>query len=236
MRRPDRPLISALDDLGIDTDVFLRYQKIAIDELQPEELSTHRGAHHALHRFSFGNATRFKRCVSPSLYALVHAGPKLTLLRTPCSLLESLLAKGLPDSILREEPFLHGALEVVRARSLRDLRDKAAIPVADAYVLVGVPDQDRVLQEDQVFAALRFPDKPDDVVYLEGKIVITRSPSTDPGDIRIVHAIGKPPAGAPWRLCSLENCLVLPTVGERAIASTMGGGGAFLLSPSRSSA
>ncbi|GAA5838795.1 hypothetical protein JCM9279_003864 [Rhodotorula babjevae] len=198
--RLNRPLISALDDLGIDTDVFLRYQKVAIDELQPEQLATLHGAHHALHRFSFGHATRFK------------------------SLLESLLDKGLPDSILREEPFLHGALEVVRARSLRDLRDKAAIPVADAYVLVGVPDQDRVLQENEVFAALRFPDKPDDVVYLEGKIVITRSPSTDPGDIRIVHAIGKPPAGAPWRLCSLENCLVLPTVGERAIASMMGGG------------
>ncbi|GAA5928050.1 hypothetical protein JCM3775_002799 [Rhodotorula graminis] len=198
--RLNRPLISALDDLGIDTGVFLRYQKIAIDELQPEQLATLRGAHHALNRFSFGLASRFK------------------------SLLGSLLDKGLPDSILREEPFLHGALEVVRARSLRDLRDKAAIPVADAYVLVGVPDQDRVLKEDQVFAALRFPDKPDDVVYLEGKIVVTRSPSTDPGDIRIVHAIGKPPAGAPWRLCSLENCLVLPTVGERAIASTMGGG------------
>ncbi|BGP49874.1 hypothetical protein JCM10450v2_005779 [Rhodotorula kratochvilovae] len=199
--RLNRPLISALDDLGIETEVFLKYQKAAIDELQPQELQTLNGAYSAIHRFAFGQATRFK------------------------SLLRSLVElPGFPDSILREEPFLNAALQVIRVRSLRDLKDKASIPLPDSYVLVGVPDQDRILRQDDVFVALRFLEKPDEVVYLEGRIVVTRSPSTDPGDIRVLHAIGRPPHRSGLRLGALENCIVLPAVGERAIASTMGGG------------
>ncbi|GAA6048343.1 hypothetical protein JCM3770_000959 [Rhodotorula araucariae] len=199
--RLNRPLISALDDLGIDTSVFLKYQKLAIDELQPHELATLPGALSALHRYTLGLATRFK------------------------SLLGSLVEfKGFPDAILRDEPFLNAALQVVRVRTLRDLKDKASIPVPDSYVLVGVPDQDRYLREDEVFVALRFPEKPDEVTYLEGKVAVTRSPSTDPGDIRVLYAIGRPPHHSGPRLAGLENCIVLPTGGRRAIASTMGGG------------
>ena len=60
----DRPLISALDDLGVPTAVFLAYQKLAIDELSPEALYTFRGAYDTLNRFSYGGATKFKRSVA----------------------------------------------------------------------------------------------------------------------------------------------------------------------------
>lgn len=60
---PDRPLISALDDLGISIETFVRYQKLAVDALAPSELETLKGALSVLHRFAFGGATRFKRCV-----------------------------------------------------------------------------------------------------------------------------------------------------------------------------
>jgi hypothetical protein len=128
---------------------------------------------------------------------------------------------------LHEEPFLRGALEVIRTRSLRDLKERARIPVPDSYVLVGVPDEDRALKADQVYACLRFPEKPDELVYLEGRILVTRSPSVDPGDLRILNAVGKLPEHleGKLRMAGLENCIVLPTVGERALASMMGGGG-----------
>ncbi|BGP01655.1 hypothetical protein NBRC10513v2_005294 [Rhodotorula toruloides] len=201
--RLNRPLISALDDLGISTETFIRYQKLAVDALAPSELETLKGAFNVLHRFSFGGATRFKSLVG-SLASL----------------------SGFVDSILHEEPFLRGALEVIRTRSLRDLKERARIPVPDSYVLVGVPDEDRALKADQVYACLRFPEKPDELVYLEGRILVTRSPSVDPGDLRILNAVGKLPEHleGKLRMAGLENCIVLPTVGDRALASMMGGG------------
>ncbi|BGO93231.1 hypothetical protein NBRC10512_007293 [Rhodotorula toruloides] len=201
--RLNRPLISALDDLGISIETFVRYQKLAVDALAPSELETLKGALSVLHRFAFGGATRFKSLVG-SLASL----------------------SGFVDSILHEEPFLRGALEVIRTRSLRDLKERARIPVPDSYVLVGVPDEDRALKSDQVYACLRFPEKPDEVVYLEGRILVTRSPSVDPGDLRILNAVGKLPEHleGTLRMAGLENCIVLPTVGDRALASMMGGG------------
>jgi hypothetical protein len=60
------------------------------------------------------------------------------------------------------------------------------------------------------------------VKYLEGRIAITRSPTVDAGDVRVVKAIGKFEGNS--RLNALENCVVLPTRGERSLASMMGGG------------
>uniref|UniRef100_A0A0K3CL72 RNA-dependent RNA polymerase n=1 Tax=Rhodotorula toruloides TaxID=5286 RepID=A0A0K3CL72_RHOTO len=198
-----RPLISALDDLGISTETFIRYQKLAVDALAPSELETLKGALNVLHRFAFGGATRFKSLVG-SLASL----------------------SDIVDSILHEEPFLRGALDVIRTRSLRDLKERARIPVPASYVLVGVPDEDRALKADQVYACLRFPEKPDELVYLEGRVLVTRSPSVDPGDLRILNAVGKLPEHleGKLRMAGLENCIVLPTVGDRGLASMMGGG------------
>lgn len=134
------------------------------------------------------------------------------------------------DRLLQEEPFLRAALDVVRVRCLRDLKDRARIPLPDSYVLVGVPDEDRLLEPDQVYACLRFPDQPEEPVYLEGTVVVTRSPAMDPGDIRILQAVGKLPSKLNTRMRALENCLVLPTQGVRSVASMMGGGGEPLLS------
>ncbi|GEM10105.1 RNA-directed RNA polymerase [Rhodotorula toruloides] len=201
--RLNRPLVSALDDLGISTETFIRYQNLAVDSLAPEDLETLQGAHNVLHRFVFGGATRFKSLVG-SLTSL----------------------SSFVGGILHEEPFLRGALEVIRTRSLRDLKERARIPIPNSYVLVGVPDEDQALKADQIYACLRFPDKPDEAVYLEGRILVTRSPSVDPGDLRILNAVGKLPAHleGKLRMAELENCIVLPTVGERALASMMGGG------------
>jgi len=127
-----------------------------------------------------------------------------------------------PPSLLTDEPFLRQALDVVRIRVLRSYKYHASIPLPDCYLLVGVPDEDGVLEEDQVYIALRDPQNPKIVKYLEGRIAITRSPTVDAGDVRIVNAIGKYEGQS--RLSSLENCVVLPTKGKRSLCSMMGGG------------
>ncbi|GAA5893038.1 hypothetical protein JCM5296_003412 [Sporobolomyces johnsonii] len=200
--RLNPPLVSALDDLGVRTEVFLDYLQLALDDLQLEEDQfVFDKARTLLIRHSFGGASRLT------------------------SLLGSLARlQTVPFSLLTDEPFLRLAMNVVRTRIKRDLKYKAAIPLPDCFVLVGVPDEDRFLEENQIYAALRDPNKPDEVRYLRGRIAMTRSPTIDPGDIRIVEAVGELPEGHELRMRSLENCVVLPTVGQRALSSMQGGG------------
>ncbi|CEQ40181.1 SPOSA6832_01769, partial [Sporobolomyces salmonicolor] len=204
--RLNPPLVSALDDLGVRTEVFLDYLQQALDELQLEEdqfVFDH--ARTLLVRHSFGGASRFT------------------------SLLGSLARlQTVPPTLLTDEPFLRLALNVVRTRIKRDLKCKAAIPLPDCFVLVGVPDEDRFLEENQIYAAVRDPNKPEEVRYLRGRTAMTRSPTIDPGDIRIVEGVGELPEGHALRMRNLENCVVLPTVGQRSLSSMQGGGGPSL--------
>ncbi|GAA5822355.1 hypothetical protein JCM11251_006311 [Rhodosporidiobolus azoricus] len=197
----NRPLISALDDGGVDTLALLALQRRAVDLLAPSELQTLYGALAALKKYSVAGATRFKSLLS-SFFEL----------------------RQIPDAIIVEEPFLRESLQTIRVRSLRNIRNKTRVPVDDAWSLVGVPDEDSFLKPGQVYAALVFPDKPEEPQYLKGKVAITRSPVVDPGDIRIVEAIGELPQGRALRLAGLTNCIVLPTTGDRSLASMMGGG------------
>jgi RNA-dependent RNA polymerase len=106
-----------LDDLGISTNAFLKYQEEAIKSVDPEELFTLDGALFVLEHFQLGTASRLKR------------------------LLRSLVELGIDGDIVQQEPFLRYSLEVVRARFFRDLKNKASIPLPDCYQLVGVPDE-----------------------------------------------------------------------------------------------
>ncbi|GAA5970371.1 hypothetical protein JCM21900_002610 [Sporobolomyces salmonicolor] len=204
--RLNPPLVSALDDLGVRPEVFLDYLQQALDGLQLEEdqfVFDH--ARILLVRHSFGGASRFT------------------------SLLGSLARlQTVPPTLLTDEPFLRLALNVVRTRIKRDLKCKAAIPLPDCFVLVGVPDEDRFLEENQIYAAVRDPNKPEEVRYLRGRTAMTRSPTIDPGDIRIVEGVGELPEGHELRMRKLENCVVLPTVGRRSLSSMQGGGGPSL--------
>lgn len=95
---------------------------------------------------------------------------------------------------------------------LRDLKHHARIPVTNGWTLVGVADNHKYLGENEIFACVDDPDK-EDVIYLKGPIMVTRSPSIHPGDIQIVHAIGKPPPGSPLSREVLKNGVVFSTIG-----------------------
>ena len=55
------------------------------------------------------------------------------------------------------------------------------LPLPGCYTLVGVPDQDRWLREDEVYACVAEDGK--EPVWIERRIAITRSPTLDAGDV-----------------------------------------------------
>jgi RNA-dependent RNA polymerase len=53
--------------------------------------------------------------------------------------------------------------------------------------------------------------------------MISRSPTTHPGDVRMVRAVGKPD-NAPPGLISLKNCVAFACKGHRPLPSMLAGG------------
>jgi hypothetical protein len=118
-----------------------------------------------------------------------------------------------PSSLLTDDRFLRRCMDVLVARILGDIKTSARIPLPGCYHLVGVPDTDSLLAYDEVYACIR--DQGGQLVWLEGKIAMTRSPTCSPGDVRIVTAVGRwKGIGRSPRYAVLTNCVVLPTLGE----------------------
>ncbi|KAG9018984.1 hypothetical protein FRB90_007564 [Tulasnella sp. 427] len=92
---------------------------------------------------------------------------------------------------------------------------------ARSYTLVGVADIHGWLPPNTIFAHIRDKEKS---FYVEGRVLITRSPQVHPGDLQYVDAIGKPPPGSPFDHEPLTNCIVFSTQGTRSIPSMLAGG------------
>jgi hypothetical protein len=106
---------------------------------------------------------------------------------------------------------------------LRDLKHHARIPVPEGYTLVGVADFHGYLREGEVFACASIPET-NSIHYLEGLVLISRSPAIHPGDVQVVRAIGPPPLGSPFEKESLVNTVVFSVNGTRPLPSYLGGG------------
>lgn len=108
--------------------------------------------------------------------------------------------------------FLRDALEAANHHILRDLRFRAHIPVPDGYTLVGVADPYDYLPEGEVYVCLTTPGG-GEANFLEGRIMIARSPVAHPGDVQVARAVGRPPRGTPFDRTPLKNALVFSTKG-----------------------
>lgn len=88
----------------------------------------------------------------------------------------------------------------------------AHIPVPGAYNLVGIADVHQELGPNEIFVCIMQKDS-FKLKYLFGPCLVSRSPTIHPGDIQIVHAIGKPR----WKSCfkrePLPNTIVFSTRG-----------------------
>ncbi|KDR85157.1 hypothetical protein GALMADRAFT_233817 [Galerina marginata CBS 339.88] len=191
----NRPLIMLLEDLGIPYDVFKGYQDDAV--LATKNATQSLGQAAALFE-SHGLGTSYR-------------------LSSVMLSLEKLDIDNLPLS-----KFYQKMLECGINHVLRLLKNHARIPVPNAWTLVGVADVHRYLKHDEIFACIRPVNGK--TIYLDGPVLISRSPTIHPGDVMIVNAIGRPPPGTCFAIEPLANTVVFSVLGSRPVPSCLGGG------------
>lgn len=190
----NRPLVMILEGLGVDYQVFKNFQDEAVRKAQNSKANFKR-AGHLLESSGLGTSFRL-----PSIMHRLHE-------------------LGVP---MQEDPFYDQLMKFAIHHVLRELKYHARIPVP-GYTLVGVADVHGWLEADEVFACF-FNHHTKTLEYLEGDMVITRSPVIHPGDVQIVRAIGHPPPGSPFEKEPLPNAVVFSIKGDRPMPSKMGGG------------
>ncbi|KAH8120135.1 RdRP-domain-containing protein [Phellopilus nigrolimitatus] len=189
----NRPLIMLLEGLGVPANVFIDLQRSAVDEVL--------------------NASTSVEAMAPMLenYGLGHSFRFSSALRGLAKL-----------DVSPNDPFYSKVLEVSIFHILRDLKNRARIPVTEGWTLVGVADIHSYLKEGEVFVCLEK--EKGARKYLKGPVCISRSPTIHPGDVQLAYAIGAPPADSPFMKERLQNTLVFSTKGSRSLPSCLGGG------------
>jgi RNA-dependent RNA polymerase len=181
----NRPLIMILEGLGVPYETFQGYQDDAVYEAQE---STHSFATMAKLLETHGLGASFRL---PSL----------------------MLGLDKLDVSPPNEIFINQLMEFAINHVLRELKQRARIPIPCGWTLVGVADVHNFLRNGQIFACIKTFDKPEPM-FLEGPILISRSPTIAPGDVQIVRAIGRPLPGSPFAREPLPNTVVFSIQGE----------------------
>jgi RNA-dependent RNA polymerase len=180
----NRPLIMLLEGLGVPYEAFKMYQDKAVRETQASTESLDRAAR-MLEGHGLGTSYRLP------------------------SVMLSLEKLGIDN--LSDNSFYQKMLEFAVYHILRMLKNRARIPIPDAWTLVGVADEHKELKEGEIFACIKQVDKR--VMYLEGPVLISRSPTIHPGDVQMVNAVGPPPAGSCFLREALQNTVVFSVLG-----------------------
>ncbi|KAJ3544942.1 hypothetical protein NMY22_g2621 [Coprinellus aureogranulatus] len=191
----NRPLITIMEGLGVKYETFRQFQEAAVQETE--------GAAYVLSK-----AGKLLEC-----YGL---GSPFRL----SSVMNSLEKLGI--SSLIGDKFYDKSMEFAKNHILRLLKNHARIPIPGAWTLVGVADVHKWLQPGQIFACVMPVEG--GTIYLEGPVVISRSPTIHPGDVQVVTAIGAPPVGSCFEKERLPNTVVFSVLGERPLPSCLGGG------------
>ncbi|KAI1797142.1 RdRP-domain-containing protein [Ganoderma leucocontextum] len=215
-----RPLIAVLEDRSVSQEAFLKLQYIAKAAVVTAE-DTLAKTIGLLRNHDLGNVYGLRWI----LQHLADAGMGMGK--------ESPRARHKMDN-----KFIRRLIEFAQTHILSEIKYDARIPIQDAYQLVGCADEGPAyiaaghdpadvlcLQKGEIFACVQQPDK-DEPLYIQGLVSISRSPHIHPGDVQRVRAIGKPPENDK-RLCffrNLKNVVVMPSVGERSLASMLAGG------------
>ena len=193
----NRPLIMVLEGLGIRYEVFERLQDAAVQDVKNTVMSLE-NAVKTLNQFGLATSYRLSS-------TLVHL-TKLDI--TP----------PITPSIMGD--FYDRMIEITIHHILRDLKHYARIPVDDGYTLVGVADIHGYLEEGEVFACVTIQET-GKIHYLEGDVLVTRSPVIHPGDVRVVHAIGRPLLGSPFNTEPLMNTVVFSVKGSETFRTLL---------------
>jgi hypothetical protein len=188
----NRPLINVLEDLGVPHDSFLSMANEVIDGLSKSVSST----------------------INASIFLETEKVGDIAGLPILIRRLNDIQIDVLDDR------FLRSIVEMGAMVRLRDLKYKGRIPVKKGVKLMGIMDETGILKEGEIYCTWVLPCGR--LRAITGDVVITRSPSNHPGDVRIVKAVQVPP-NSPLR--QIYNCVVFSQWGERDLPSMLGGGG-----------
>ncbi|KAG6833060.1 hypothetical protein H0H87_011804 [Tephrocybe sp. NHM501043] len=210
----NRSLVLVLENLGVPTHAFISLQEqAAADVRDSDELSD--SFHRLMEDRRLGHHFRLSSTIKQVVQLVRQSSPDLA------------------EQFLRS-PFLRHVAQVVKSAVLQDMKYGARVPIPKSYVLAGVPDEGPAyemagrsdvysLQPGQVYACVHHPGDAEPT-WLSGPCLISRSPIVHPGDVQKVHAIGKPSEGMFCAFAHLKNVVVLPSIGQRSLASCLGGG------------
>ncbi|PCH36046.1 hypothetical protein WOLCODRAFT_91813 [Wolfiporia cocos MD-104 SS10] len=190
----NRPLIMLLEGIGVPAEVFQSLQDDAVHETQDAVHSLDTSAR-LLETNGLGSSFRLS-----STFLKLHR---------------------LGVAPLHEDIFWSQMMCLAVGHVLREIKHRARIPVPNGWTLVGVADVHGWLREGEIFACV---DSQDQLKYLEGPVMISRSPVIHPGDVQVVRAVGKPPPGSPFEREPLRNSVVFSIKGERPLFSCLAGG------------
>eukprot|EP01088_Endostelium_zonatum_P015771 TRINITY_DN3_c16_g1_i1.p1 TRINITY_DN3_c16_g1~~TRINITY_DN3_c16_g1_i1.p1 ORF type:complete len:1150 (+),score=229.80 TRINITY_DN3_c16_g1_i1:131-3580(+) len=109
---------------------------------------------------------------------------------------------------IKNETLLRHCLQAIHYSTMKDLRAKNRIAVPDSKLAIGVLDELRVLEDQQIFFQTKDNDSKGYIV-IEGDVIIAKNPALHPGDVRKFKAVNRP------ELHHLKHCVVFPQVGER---------------------
>ncbi|KZV93846.1 RdRP-domain-containing protein, partial [Exidia glandulosa HHB12029] len=199
----NRPLIMTLETLGVRCKAFMRLQE------------------HVL-RDSHAAATSIRDFI-PILgklgtqYSLRYVLEQLTDLQ--CGFRDDCSEN---DGIVLDDIFFTEMVQSVLWEILRSIKYNARIAVPESWTLLGLADNDNILQEGQVMAYI-VDDEYKNGKWLEGPALICRSPVMHPGDVQMVTAISPPQGSAPARN-PLVNSIVFSTQGQRSLATCLAAG------------
>ena len=98
----------------------------------------------------------------------------------------------------------------------RSKAEKLQIPIEQSRLVFGICDNTGSLQYDQCFFQPTIRGHPQ--VMVETKVIVGRSPSHHPGDLRVLSCVDVP------NCRHLVDCIVFPINGERPHADEMSGG------------
>jgi RNA-dependent RNA polymerase len=174
----------SISSAGIPYETFLYFQEIAVEDAQESAKSLGRAAR-LLETHGLGASFRLP------------------------SLILGLEKLGVDQW---DNPFYHQMMEYAVHHVLRELKHRARIPIPGAWTLVGVADVHQFLEDGEIFACVKPIESPE-AIYLEGPVLISRSPTIHPGDVQIAHAIGRPPPGSCFESEPLPNTIVFSVKG-----------------------
>ena len=166
----NRPLIVILEHLGVVPKVIQDLQSACIREVETI-------------RTSLSQAT--KVLLQHNLGASYHLP---SLFNNISRYLELDISDG-PDGL--HHHLMEEALYCAATHALREIKHRAHILVPGSVTLLGVSDEYDCLAEGEIFATVYDESKATEH-FIEGQVLITRSPQVHPGDVQLVTAVRRP--------------------------------------------